>query len=244
MAPAAVARTLRRSAMSRPAGRRNADFEETKTAILERVVQAVVRQPERSSFAELADASGVSRTTLRHYFPTREALLGAILAHMRVLSVRAEAAHPVSAALPLEEALHLSLHRLVFAWRVGVGALFTAGLVWGLGHEELGRAYVANLLEPVLGSFESQITACLQREGLSEPDARHATLALVSPVLVALLHQEALHGNECRPLDLDVFVQTHLGRFMAGWFPQHADAPSATSSRGGPVSRSRRARSR
>jgi hypothetical protein len=27
-----------------------------------------------------------------------------------------------------------------------------------------------------------------------------------------------LHGATCRPLDIDVFVEAHLQRFLAGWF--------------------------
>lgn len=203
--------------MSRPSGSRNADFEASRTAILDRVVHAVASQPERSSFAELAAASGVSRTTLRHYFRTREDLLRAMLEHMSVLSARAGAAHPISPALSLEDALRLALHQLVFAWRVGVGSLIAAGLVWGIAHDELGPAYVTNLLEPMLTSFEAHIAARLTDADGDADRARHAALALVSPVLVALLHQEALHGARCRPLDIDVFIESHLQHFLAGW---------------------------
>lgn len=208
--------------MSRPAGRRNADFEESRRELLDRVVHAVSTNPEASSFAELAEASGVSRATLRHYFPTRDALLHAMLEHLRVLSDRAGAAFPVSPLLSLEEALRLSLHRLVFGWGVGVGSLFTSGLLWGLTKAELGPVYVANMLEPILTSFEGHIASRLDAAGLAEVDARQAALSLVSPVVLALMHQQSLHGVKCRPLDVDAFVETHLQRFLAGWFPKLA----------------------
>ena len=203
--------------MSRAPGRRNADFETSRTDILDRVVHAVAHDPARSSFAELAEVSGVSRTTLRHYFPSRDDLLRAMLEHMRVLSDRAGAAYPVSPALPLEDALRLALRQLVFGWRVGVGALFAAGLLWGIEDDALGPVYVTNLLEPMLGRFEGHIASRLRDDGLGASDARHAALALVSPVLVALLHQDVLHGATCRPLDMDVFVEAHLQGFLAGW---------------------------
>lgn len=205
--------------MSRSPGRRNHDFEQSRTDILHRVVHAIAQHPDRSSFAELAEVSGVSRTTLRHYFSSRDELLRAMLEHMRVLSDQAGAMNPVSDALPLEDALRLALHQLVFGWRIGVGALFTAGLVWGIGDDELGPAYVTNLLEPMLQRFEGLIASRLGDAGFDAVDARHAALALVSPVFVALLHQVALQGARCRPLDLDVFVEAHLQRFLAGWRP-------------------------
>lgn len=203
--------------MSRPSGRRNDDFEKSRTDILDRVVHAVAQHPERSSFADLAEVSGVSRTTLRHYFSSRDDLLRAMLEHMRVLSERAGAAHPVSTALSLEEALRLALHQLVFGWRIGVGALFSAGLLWSLGDDALGPVCVTNLLEPMLGRFEGHIASRLGEAGVYPSDARHAALALVSPVIVALLHQDALHGATCRPLDIDVFVEAHLQGFLSGW---------------------------
>lgn len=218
--------------MSRPTGRRNADFEASRTELLERITHAVLKHPHSSSFAELAEASGVARTTLRHYFGTRELLLQALLAHMEVLGQQAEARHSIPDDLPLAQALRLALDRLVFGWRVGVGALFVAGLLWGLGDEALGPAYVRSLLEPMLLGFERRLHSRLCTAGMSEQQARHAALALVSPVVLALLHQESLHGVKCRPLDIDEFIPQHLERFLRGWCPQElgSGAQAITSS--------------
>lgn len=203
--------------MSRPPGRRNADFDASRAQILDRIVRVVTRSPECSSFAELAEVSGVSRTTLRHYFGTRDELLAALLEHMAQLGAQAAAAHPDRPEEGLAVSLRRGLDDLVFAWRVGVGALFTAGLIWGLGNEGLGPAYVRALLEPLLVGFEKRLLARLRAHGMTESAARHAALALVSPVVLALLHQEALHGVTCRPLDLGAFVDEHLARFLRGW---------------------------
>ncbi|HSN97316.1 MAG TPA: TetR/AcrR family transcriptional regulator [Candidatus Nanopelagicales bacterium] len=206
--------------MSRPPGRRNADFDASREQILDRIVHTVVNRPDRSSFAELAQMSGLSRTTLRHYFGNREALLCALLEHMATLGDRAEAAYPDAPEQPLLASLRQGLEQLVFAWRVGVGALFAAGLIWGLGNEKLGPAYVRSLLEPLLMRFERRLLARLRARGMSERQARHAALALVSPVVLALLHQDALHGAECRPLDIDAFIDEHLDRFSRAWCPE------------------------
>lgn len=203
--------------MTRPPGRRNTDFDASRTELLDRIMHAVVQSPHQSSFAELAVASGVSRTTLRHYFGTRDELLHAMLVHMEVLGRRAGERHPEPADLALDDALRQSLDRLVFAWRVGVGSLFIAGLLWGLGDETLGPAYVQNLLEPLLRGFEERLRSHLRARGMSEQKARHAALALVSPVILALLHQESLHGARCRPLDIEAFLAEHLEHFLRSW---------------------------
>ena len=203
--------------MNRPLGRRNADFDASRSELLERITRSVIDSPHRSSFAELAAASGVSRTTLRHYFGTREQLLAAMLVHMEFLGRQANERHPVPQGLALAEDLRLALDRLVFAWRVGVGSLFVAGLLWGLEDAALGPAYVQNLLEPLLVGFEQRLQTHLRAHGMDEQRARHAALALVSPVVLALLHQESLHGVTCRPLDIDAFLREHLGHFLRSW---------------------------
>jgi AcrR family transcriptional regulator len=203
--------------MSRPAGRRNADFDASRVELLDRILHSVAQSPHRSSFAELAEVSGVARTTLRHYFGSREELLQAMLEHMEVLGQRAEKLHPEKQGLPLEDALRERLRGLVFAWRVGVGALFVAGLLWGLGDEKLGPIYVRSLLEPLLVRCERQLGELLGAQGMTEERARHAALALLSPVILALLHQESLYGVKCRPLDIDAFIEEHLQSFLRGW---------------------------
>jgi AcrR family transcriptional regulator len=203
--------------MSRPAGRRNADFDASRMELLDRILHAVAQSPHRSSFAELAEVSGVARTTLRHYFGGREDLLQAMLEHMEVLGQRAERQFPQTQGLPLEDALRAGLRRLIFAWRVGVGALFVAGLLWGLGDDKLGPTYVRSLLEPLLASSERQLRDFLGAQGMTEERARYAALALLSPVILALLHQESLYGVKCRPLDIDAFIEEHVQSFLRGW---------------------------
>ncbi len=203
--------------MARARGSRNADFAQARADVLQNILHSVASSPHKASFAELAAVSGVSRATLRHYFATREDLLEALLDHMAILGEQAAERFPDDPALPLEPALSAELNRLVFAWRVGVGALFVAGLLWGLGHERLGPAYVRAMMEPLLQRTEAQLLSRLAGSGMDAETARHAALALVSPILVALLHQESLYGTDCRPLDMAVFLQRHLDRFFKGW---------------------------
>ena len=44
-----------------------------------------------------------------------------------------------------------------------------------------------------------------------------AALALVGPVVLALLHQVDLLGSACRPLDIDAFIEVHI----QGWLEGH-----------------------
>jgi AcrR family transcriptional regulator len=66
--------------VGRKKGSRNKDFEEERRAISERTAGLFFSgASEVPSFRELAKIAGVTPTTLRHYFPTRDHLLVAAL---------------------------------------------------------------------------------------------------------------------------------------------------------------------
>ena len=51
---------------------------------------------------------------------------------------------------------------------------------------------------------------------LSGERAREAALALVAPLLLALLHQDALDGRSVRPLDVERLARSHAELVLAG----------------------------
>jgi AcrR family transcriptional regulator len=203
--------------MTRPRGRRNADFDASRAALLDTLVGIVMKAPDRSSVAELADSAGVSRATVRHYFGSRDELLSALLTHIADGGKRAALANPEPPGLSLRASLLRFVETLVEIWPRGVGALYVAGLFWGLEHPTLGPAYVDRMLEPLLARVEQRVASHSKR--LAKEEARYAALALLSPVLVALLHQGPLGGAQCRPLDMNAFLRAHVDKFMAAWFP-------------------------
>jgi hypothetical protein len=111
------------------------------------------------------------------------------------------------------------LRHFLFGWRYGLGKVLSLGIRSGLGHPTLGPAFVTHLLEPALQDFEAMIAAAQERGDLAAGDTREAAISLLSPVLVALLHQDALGGVHCRPLDVDAFTASHLARWLRAWAP-------------------------
>ena len=51
---------------------------------------------------------------------------------------------------------------------------------------------------------------------LSGERTREAALALVAPLLLALLHQHALEGSSVRPLDVESLARSHAELVLAG----------------------------
>jgi AcrR family transcriptional regulator len=201
--------------MARAKGSRNRDFDETRNALLARITQSAEKQPEiLQSFNELAKEAQVSRTTLRHYFVDRDNLVAALIHYWARLGPTLPGTEtPSSAKAELTHELGL----LVRGWSSGLGQVFELGLRPSLRHPKLGPTFVNEFLEPLLVRYEKRL-ALLQDHGLLQPGAaREASLELVSPVLMVLMHQHSLLGSQVRPLDVEAFVARHVKHFLSVW---------------------------
>lgn len=200
--------------MTRPTGARNAGFIQKREALAGALIPAIVAGS-MPSFRELAEATGVSVPTLRHYFGDRDGALAAALAAMHALGAPHIARSATAEMGPLGASLRWFLMQFRAAWeRFGVGRMIAAGLAEGLRSPAVGPAFVNELLEPTLQAAEQRLGCHVERGELPPCDLRHAALELVSPVLLALLHQGALGGARCRPLDVDAFLDDHIARFL------------------------------
>ena len=113
------------------------------------------------------------------------------------------------------------------------GAIQAAALSAGLAEAAVGPAYLNEVLEPVLQALEQRIAALAARDELHPTDVRVAALELLAPVFLALLHQDALSGTRCRPLDMDTFLSAHLDHILRAW---RGDTMAACSSSSPPFS--------
>lgn len=209
--------------MGRAIGSKNPDYERRRSALAGAAIARLVADNGVTSFNELAAAVGVSVPTLRHYFRDRAGLVAAALRDQR----RRARPHLERVARPSSPALGESLSEfllaLVHAWRAfGVGRLFSAGLAMGLQSEAAGPAYLDGVLEPTLAAVEQRLRAHAREGALRlDPDdaegLRAAGLSLLAPVVLALVHQDALGGAGCRALDVAGFVRAHVAGFVRGY---------------------------
>jgi AcrR family transcriptional regulator len=156
----------------------------------------------------------VQPNTLRHYFGDREGVLTALMAFSGE-----EGKFYLDQVRPDPEGLLPGLRRLL-GWLAagwtpdGLGGLHAASLAEGMGDAKVGPAYVERVLEPTLQAYERVLAA---QTTLSPEQRRVAVLGLLSPILLALLHQHELGGARCRPLDWPAFVEEHLAAWARGW---------------------------
>ncbi len=208
--------------MGRPRGSRNQDFETKKRALAERMSEQLLVDGEPASFADLARSAGVSVPTLRHYFGDRPRAVVAALESVDLRSRDFLEALSDPGPHPLRASLHVWATRFVDGFRLhGVGGLFVGGLTNGLNDPVVGPAFVEHVLEPTLAIVERLLVRHRERGeiDLADAEVRGAALALVSPLALALLHQDALSGDRCRPLDVRAFAASHVDRFLRAYGP-------------------------
>jgi AcrR family transcriptional regulator len=207
--------------MTRTAGARNADFEVRRTALIAKARERLSLQTgEPPSFRELALAAGVSVTTLRHYFGSREALIKAVFEHYLQAGQRhlRRTRAPVPETVDLEDSLKEFLTRLVQGWSGGyLGSLHRIGLSEGLRNPQTALDYLMDVLEPTLQALEQRLRNDVESGVIVECDTRHAALMLLSPLLMALLHQVDLGGTRCRPLAIPALIDEHVKVFARAY---------------------------
>lgn len=204
-------------------GAKNADHEAKRSRMVRAIAPVVMRAaPSRPSLREMAKAAEVSVNNLRHYFGTREGVLEAVFEAMGVAG-RPYVEQALSyTELPVAEGLRTMLGEIVRGWTPeGLGGLHRSGISEGLGSEALGPAYVEHILEPTLAVAEEMLKIWAERGEVEVEDLRAAGLALMAPVVLALIHQRGLGGGQCRPLDIDAFLDAHVAGFLRGYATGH-----------------------
>lgn len=172
--------------MGRPAGSRNVNYDARRAGLASSVFSAIQARAGRASLRDLAVASGVSVSTLRHYFGDRDGLIDALL-HVLGEEV-ADSLEQVISELPVpfSEALPVLVAELELAVAGPLRDHLRVALVEGLATSALHRALLYGTLAPALLSLEGMLEA---RRDQLVPDAnlRVAAVALVTPMFFCLL---------------------------------------------------------
>ena len=205
--------------MARTQGARGSDYDAKRASLIAAMhARLVARDLPPPSLRELAAAAGVTMPTLRHYFGKRDDVIIAVLDAIG----QAGAGHIAQAAaseLPFAESIAAALRHALAGLRQGLDDVHMLGLREGMGQGRLGPAYLDAILEPSLQAIEARLAVHQARGEMRRGNPRHAALALLSPLVLAALHQAALGGGHVRPLDLDAlasdlaaaFVRAHAG---------------------------------
>ncbi|OYW46957.1 MAG: hypothetical protein B7Z08_05315 [Sphingomonadales bacterium 32-68-7] len=203
--------------MARTEGARDALYHERRLAMIRRL-RARLGEPgaTHASWRELAAAAGVGLSTLAHYFGRRDDVVKAVMEQdladgAEPLAVMAAPSGPFGPSV--RDAVG---HLAAGLSHGGLSRTYATGLVQCLRHPSLGPAFLDTALEPTLRAVEARLQAHVER-GEMAGDPRSGALMLVSPLLMAHLHQTELGGLGTRALDLDAFCEDVAERFIRAY---------------------------
>lgn len=207
--------------MSRPKGARDADYDAKRTGLLRRITARMMRrETARPSFRQLAEAGDVSVPTLRHYFGDRPALIGAILESYLETGRRGldAVAEPTGS---LETSIRDYCAALLAAMRapreVKLGDVFAVSIAEGLLDADVGPATLRHIIDPSVEVLRKRLDAHVARGEMIETDTRAAALFLISPLLLAILHQDHLGGRDTSPVDLPAAFESICAAFLRAY---------------------------
>lgn len=203
--------------MARPSGSRDRQFEERRVTLIA-MARIHLSSPggRNASWRELASACRVSPSTLAHYFGDRETLVRAILENARKEGdvYLQMAALPVG---PFAESIRQLVGLLGQGLDRGVLALQVIGLTEGLASSSSAQAYLGHHLEPVLQAIGRRLAAHQAIGEMRQANPHFAAIGLLSPMVIARLHQSELGGAMHYPLDLPAFDEEQATAFVRAY---------------------------
>ncbi len=203
--------------MARPKGSRDKKYDERREELILLARRHLAsRDGRNASWRELAAACGVTVPTMNHYFGSRPELVDAVLAQARQQgdSYLKRAAVPSG---PFAQSVTDLVMDLSLGFSHGVLDLQVIGLGESFAHEVTGPAFLNHQLEPIIDAIKARLQAHMDRGEMIDTDARYAAIALLSPMLVAHLHQSEMGGSRSHPMSLENFARLHAEAFVHGF---------------------------
>lgn len=207
--------------MPRPKGSRDADHETKRRELLRRMsVRMMRREVVRPSLRDLAAAAEVTVPTLRHYFGGRPEVVDAVLAEcLRLgrdgLDAQSRSDQPFAASI--HDYARALVRALSAPREVRLGDIFAVSLAEGLLDAQVSGPALQHILDPTLETLEKRLRIHVERGEMIDADVRSAALMLLSPLLLASLHQDQLEGARHRPLSLDTLADTLSDAFVRAY---------------------------
>lgn len=222
LGPAQVERRGRgASQLPRAKGVKNADYAAKRGELLARMLPRFARlDVERPSLRQLAAAAEVTAPTLQHYFGDRTGVVAALLEEYRrrgeTRLERVAKAHGAFAESMRDFALSL-VYGMQARVEVRLGDVMAASLCEGLADPQISQLALDNIIDPALDALVVRLEEHAARGEVIAADLRAAALMLISPLLVAVLHQDQMRGREGRHIELNKLAEHVSAAFVRAY---------------------------
>jgi AcrR family transcriptional regulator len=207
--------------LPRAKGVKNADYETKRRELLDRMLPRFARLDlERPSLRQLATAAEVTAPTLQHYFGDRTGVVAAMLEEYRSrgatrLGIVAKANGPFA------ESMREFALSLVFGMQakgaVRLGDVMAASLCEGLADPHISPLALDHIIDPAVDALVVRLEEHAARGEIIEADLRAAALMLLSPLLLAVLHQDQMNGCESRHIELTGLAEQVSAAFVRAY---------------------------
>jgi AcrR family transcriptional regulator len=180
-------------------------------------VRMMRREGGSLSLRDLSAAAGVAIPTLRHYFGARHQVVDAIFEECLRLG-RAGLDQQRRSEKAFAESIQDYVRALVTALYNGrearLGDIIAVSLAEGLLDPKLSPSTLNHIIDPTVDALEARLTEHIARGEMLDVDTRAAALMLLSPILVACLHQDQLSGATTNPLAMEKLVADISAAFV------------------------------
>lgn len=216
--------------MSRPKGIRDADYEVKRRALLQGMaVRLMSREVAKPSLRDLAAAANVTVPTLQHYFGGRSQVIDAILEEQLRLGAHGLAAQATSDqpfGASMRDYARALVRALGAARDVRLGDLFAVSLAEGMVDPSISASTLRHILDPTIATLQARLGEHIARGEMIQADTRTAALMLMSPLLLASLHQDQLGGAAHDPMALEAMADELSAAFVRAFARPSLAAPA------------------
>ncbi|HKR86653.1 MAG TPA: TetR/AcrR family transcriptional regulator [Phenylobacterium sp.] len=219
--------------MPRAKGVKNADYESKRRELLDRMLPRFARlDVERPSLRQLAAAAEVTAPTLQHYFGDRTGVVAALLEEYRCRGeARLETVSKANGAFA--QSMRDFALSLVFGMQaqgqVRLGDVMAASLCEGLADPQISQLTLNHIIDPALDALVVRLEEHAARGEIIDSDLRAAALMLLSPLLLAVLHQDQMRGSERRRIELIGLAEQVSAAFVRAYAAPGAISEQAAS---------------
>lgn len=208
-------------ALPRAKGVKNADYEAKRRELLDRMLPRFARLDlERPSLRQFAAAAEVTAPTLQHYFGDRTGVIEALLAAYRERGAP-RLAIAAKANGPFAESIREFAQALVFGMQAGsaarLGDVMAASLCEGLADPQISPLALAHIIDPAVDALVARLDEHAARGEMIETDRRAAALLLLSPLILAVLHQDQMKGRASRHIELSGLAESVAAAFVRAY---------------------------
>lgn len=172
-----------------------------------------------SSVRQIARAVGVNEATLYHYYPSKAAILDAII------DLFIEAGHPAD-EVPPDPGLSLGVLLRRFAAVVLERSrspreqkLVRLMMIEGPRLAVAGRYPFLRLMEESMARVSALFEFLMEHRKMRRLDTRLAGIEFLAPIWLYSQHQHGLGGSTQEPIDPETFVKMHVELFVRAVSP-------------------------